>query len=395
MEWGKIEKQEGYEVYKLPDNWLYNHYYEALNILFKLENALRVFVYVVLKDRQKRKWTQTNLKSDDNESVSISSIAKKRKSQIMNQSYLGYVIDNPLVYLTTGELLGIILSQANWSSFKKYFQGNKSMIEYKLSEVSLFRNTLAHFRPIKKDDIEYYKHIIKQLFIGVDRCIDDVLSCDIPVPENLNEEWYKNITNLSQTNFAIQLTKSKSDEWIRISLKWRIKTIEKVSSYSSVDTYKVIDINGANVSNYLPDLLDDAIYMNELVSYPKINKGTLMINKVLSFVLSRKNIENKYDTIIEELKRLELTIMKEEIMLKDNPNTLGEILEINKIRVNYKTEDKKQIDSCNCDILKSKVSNSKRSEFWGNYRIYTDGFIVNAHRYPWIDIDIATEPFPF
>ncbi len=52
MKWEDAEKNKDGSV-KLPDNWLFLHYYEALTVLFRIENSLRTFVYVVLKDKKK------------------------------------------------------------------------------------------------------------------------------------------------------------------------------------------------------------------------------------------------------------------------------------------------------------------------------------------------------
>ncbi|OBU22867.1 hypothetical protein AYY22_07830 [Photobacterium kishitanii] len=54
MDWKKAEVTEN-ESLVIPKRWLHLHYYEALNILFRFENSLRVFVYVILKKKTKRK----------------------------------------------------------------------------------------------------------------------------------------------------------------------------------------------------------------------------------------------------------------------------------------------------------------------------------------------------
>ena len=45
MEWKAAEVQSDGST-KIPERWLHLYYYEALNILFRFENALRLFVYV-------------------------------------------------------------------------------------------------------------------------------------------------------------------------------------------------------------------------------------------------------------------------------------------------------------------------------------------------------------
>jgi hypothetical protein len=55
MNWQTPEKKKDRSV-TLPENWLVLHYYEALTVLFRIENSLRTFVYVVLKDKKKGEW---------------------------------------------------------------------------------------------------------------------------------------------------------------------------------------------------------------------------------------------------------------------------------------------------------------------------------------------------
>ena len=56
MDWTKAQAKEAQEGWIIPGTWLHLHCYEVLNILFQIENGLRVFVYLVLKDEQKEKW---------------------------------------------------------------------------------------------------------------------------------------------------------------------------------------------------------------------------------------------------------------------------------------------------------------------------------------------------
>ena len=54
MDWQQAKQVDG--GVQIPDRWLHLHYYEALNILFRFENALRVFVYVILKREFLDEW---------------------------------------------------------------------------------------------------------------------------------------------------------------------------------------------------------------------------------------------------------------------------------------------------------------------------------------------------
>lgn len=80
MKWKSINKKEDGAIV-LPENWLFTHYYEALNVLFRVENSLRIFVFVVLKTTFEDKWRDINVISDDAEQITIGKIAKQRMAQ--------------------------------------------------------------------------------------------------------------------------------------------------------------------------------------------------------------------------------------------------------------------------------------------------------------------------
>ena len=103
MKWVPATTLQHASQFSIPDRWLAIHYYEALNILFRTENALRLLVYVVLKNEHREKWVNLSMLGDEGDS-SISSVAKKRRSQAQTCGYLGYPVTSPLLYLTTGEL---------------------------------------------------------------------------------------------------------------------------------------------------------------------------------------------------------------------------------------------------------------------------------------------------
>ena len=55
MQWQSANKKDDGTLI-IPRRWLHLHYYEALNILFRMENSLRVFVYVILKNSLLEEW---------------------------------------------------------------------------------------------------------------------------------------------------------------------------------------------------------------------------------------------------------------------------------------------------------------------------------------------------
>lgn len=84
MDWQQAKHLEN--AIQIPDRWLHLHYYEALNILFRFENALRVFVYVILKRELLESWDTAAIAGGG----TIRSETKKRLTQARDHGYLGY-----------------------------------------------------------------------------------------------------------------------------------------------------------------------------------------------------------------------------------------------------------------------------------------------------------------
>lgn len=98
MEWKQESPVEG--GFSIPARWVYLMYYEAFNLLFRIENALRVFVYIVLKNELRDKWADAQVLADD-EQGTTSSIAKKRMGQAQTFGYLGHSIVCPVMHLNS------------------------------------------------------------------------------------------------------------------------------------------------------------------------------------------------------------------------------------------------------------------------------------------------------
>jgi Swt1-like HEPN len=219
MDWKSATiKDDG--TISIPERWLHLHYYEALNILFRMENALRVFVYVVLKNKFREKWAETTLQTIDDENSTIAATAAKRMAQAKGYGYLGYEISSPLMYLNSGELTRIMTSDSYWNLFKPYFRGKKEIIKTKLDEIGTVRNSLAHFRPLKYDDIELIKQNVKHAFGGIEQSLAEMMQADRVVPTNTTAEWYKNLSTLGSSLCNVRLFQDKSDRWIRIVIEY-------------------------------------------------------------------------------------------------------------------------------------------------------------------------------
>ena len=167
---------------KVPKRWLHVHYYEALNILFRFENSLRVFVYTVLKNEFAEKWLECIVAIGGNDPQMLKTITAKRINQADSFGYIGFDIKAPLMHLTSGELVELITADSYWPKFKEYFRGNKEIMKNKLLEIGTIRNSLAHFRPIKPEDIEVVKHNSRHTLLGVEECLYNVFFQSLRVP---------------------------------------------------------------------------------------------------------------------------------------------------------------------------------------------------------------------
>jgi hypothetical protein len=115
-----------YDRWDIPGEWLPMHYFEALNCLFRIENALRLLIYIGLKREFEENWANITLFTDDSRSLNLKTIARERAAKDEQFEYLAEPLSCPLMYLTGGELVGIILADSYWRLFKRYFTGSAS-----------------------------------------------------------------------------------------------------------------------------------------------------------------------------------------------------------------------------------------------------------------------------
>ena len=107
MDWKNAKHIEQNE-YDIPANWLHIHYFNAYNILFRIENALRLLVYIVLKTHYHDKWAEKKIVQKNNSNVSINKLSEKIIDRSKGFDYLRFAQSNPLFYLTFENLYKII-----------------------------------------------------------------------------------------------------------------------------------------------------------------------------------------------------------------------------------------------------------------------------------------------
>ncbi|WP_331350739.1 hypothetical protein [Cellvibrio sp. UBA7671] len=395
MEWQTATAKENNE-YKIPERWLHLHYYEALNILFRFENSLRVFVYAVLKNKYYEQWKTQTFNTGDSQQKSIQNLAAKRISQAENFGYLGYDVKCPIMHLTSGELIELLTSDNYWPLFKSHFRGNKEIIKNKLLEIGSIRNSLAHFRPIKSDDVEIIKQNAKHTLIEIEKCLDNIFNQEQKVPTNSTFSWYKKISTLGNTFVTTNPLISKDEKWINLQLIFRSPMLEKNKYGDTYVAYKIAKLITPNIARDFTDLSSLVTYISESIRYPGINQDhDIHIRKIVNIVLSEQALRENSEAILMGIENIISKISEEsELLIQDNlaKGTLLETASCSAHRL--ETGDRK--------YWKFEYNNLKRSyqpddpdEYWGDFFSNEHDIVAGSTIYPWMSSEISKEEFPF
>ncbi|MBU0579810.1 MAG: hypothetical protein KKA19_01420 [Candidatus Margulisbacteria bacterium] len=388
MKWKEAKNKEG-NIYDLPGNWLKIEYFEALNILFRIENSLRIFVYIVLKNEFQDKWRDLSITSDDAETSTLGAIAKKRLSQDKNYAYLGYILNSPLLHLTSGELIRVITSDSYWKYFKNYFLGSKEIIKNKLDEIGNVRNSLAHFRPIKKGDIDLVKQNSIHTLSEIENTIKDFINCQYIVPTNTDEKWYNEIITLGTEECKINFMQSKKEDWIKLTLSFDAPIIQNVKYYYGYQT-TTLNLKTDRILLDYPNLAKFTICITEInPSFYIKNPEEFKLVKQLKFSFSRKSLDNNYSIIKTELEKILLQISKEIALIKDDNLARGKLIEVVKCIISKKDEE--TFYKFSNDIFQIDYDENSPVEFWGMLNNSSSDFITNTEKYPWIPVDISED----
>ncbi len=397
MDWSKAKTRDDGSV-KIPYNWLHLHYYQALNILFRIENGLRVFVYSVLKNELQSNWVNCNLEADEGKPGTIKSLAKRRISQAKGFGYLGYTVTCPIMYLTSGELIRFITSDAYWNYFKPYFLGKKEIIKNKLDEIGTIRNALAHFRPIKDGDVEVIKQNAKQVLGRIETTLlQQMLQCANIVPTNTDETWYPELSVLGTDLCTLRFFQSQDENWIRLRLNYKCPIVAHSRRYpKNVRLYMLTLVSPAVLEHY-PTLSDLIVYSTEQIGLPgsfgRDFKSDVV--KELSFVFSRQTLQSNHILVKTALGEVLSTISEEtELIRQDN-------LARGKIVVGVTTSGTPPNgEDCNwwfldTGPLRNDVREGDPFEYWGSLYSWPRDFITTTEKYPWMPAKVSKLFNPF
>lgn len=392
MDWGKVEKSENESII-IPSRWLHLYYYEALNILFRFENSLRVFVYTVLKNELKERWQDAALSGGG----TIKIETKKRIHQSKDYGYLGYELPSPMLFLNSGELVDIITSETYWKFFAKYFKAYKSNVRTKLQEIGTVRNSLAHFRPIKEDDVQVIKQNTVHVLLGIEKLLSDITNINQFVPTNSKKNWYESIKLLSTKNVVIKLLQSESKDWISVKLSYSMATIS--SRFARVNYLRstVTNLRGDEVLNNFDLIKNNCIYLKEGI-LRSVENDKIKCQKVISIVFSDQVLSSSLDNILKGIKQLVDTIEDETAMVGNDIHARGSIIEAKDVIASYKSlnsHPEKGYWVINTDKLSIDVATVSDVEYWGFMNVSSSDFVCASSQYPWMPTAISEDDIDF
>lgn len=388
MKWENIKNKDNSSEIIVPESWLHIHYYEALNILFRFENSLRVFVYVILKNELKDKWNDTIIKDTD----TIKKIANMRISQAKDYGYLCYDIKSPMLYLSSGELIDIIMHDKNWKYFKMYFKAKKEIIKHKLLEIGAIRNSLAHFRPIKIDDIELIKQNLNHTLLIIDKCLNNIVNIYREVPTNNAAEWYTKIKEVKNEFVLLKLYQDEKADWIKISLSLNCHIFKNIFKNNIYESHNVSKLSVISLLTNYEQIKNNIIYSSERVLKQK-NDDIFLVKKEINFIISKSNLENNYIKIYDELTSIIELIKNEIIQLSEDHLAEGKL--ISSVNINCSREDIKDYWNINTNNLMDDINSYDGTEFWGEENYTFGEYTTELEKYPWMPTSISKSPFPF
>lgn len=391
MKWDQASEQDGATL--IPYNWISIHYYDALNTLFRLENSLRVFVYVVLKNRLFDKWSTINITTDDANPGTISSIAKARRNQAQDYGYLGYDINCPVMYLTSGELIRIIIDDNYWKYFKSYFPASKQIIKHKLDEIGVIRNSLAHFRPLKPEDAEVIKNNANHALLGVDHFLEQLGSCFDIVPTNTQEDWYLSLSNLSNELCKLTLRQCEDQIWVKLQFKYHCKVVIAHPGSATYHSYRILNIVTPSILEQCRNITKYATCLTEkYASGEGVYSPTKpYFSKTFSILFSRDVIKDHYQDIRNDLGLLLNTIETETELISNDNLATGKLVSVARVAA-QKNETSLWWSIHAADTL-SPVNKDSLPEYWGD--VYFGSMFTSTHKYPWMPIDVSEPDLPF
>lgn len=397
MDWENAQELEGGKGVTIPNKWLFLHYYEALTVLFRVENALRALVFVVLKNARGAAWLEVNVSTDESDQTTIGALARKRVAQGQTHGYLGYQITSPMMHLTSGELVRVLVSEGFWPFFKPYFNAAKHVVTLKLEEIGIIRNSLAHFRPLTANDVEVVKQNANQVLVGVESTLASIVQLGQRVPTNCCDEWYLNLRSLGGQRSKVVFNQSADGAWIKLSVEFSAAPVRMSPAHPrNYGRYTFLTLNPVGILNRYESIRAHVTATFEKIPYltmPEDHQPSL--TKRLTFVFARPTIAEHFQRLRGDLETLLADIDQESDLITDDNLAKGELVQLVDVSANRRGNEGNGPWQFNLTRAAFPVTGRDPAEYWGDIDAVFGDFVSDVERFPWMPVDISRVSYPF
>ena len=364
--------------------------------MFRVENALRIFVYCVLKNECGSRWQGVEIDTAETKKIAIKNLVARRLQQQDDFHYLGATVSCPMMYLNSGELIHLIFSDAYWPKFARYLKGKKEILRIKLEEIGSIRNSLAHFRPVTADFVAVLKQNAKHVFGGVEDFLSQISSCNRVVPTNTDEDWYRKLSVLGNDLCKLSLYESPNREWVRVQITFETPSIG-VRVYSDGDvSQQLLNLNSPALLTEYEAIAEKVINITEYMPIPKLPEDRRPIyRKQVSLLFGASTIRDSHVQIRDALAKFLADLAQESELLVNDHLARGKLLEMSSVFAFQSKDGEKARWNMNEDRLLSPVPESGPPEYWRTVGRWNAAFLDSAQRYPWMPVDISKDDFPF
>jgi len=381
-------------------------YYEALNLLFRVENTLRIFVFAVLKASIGEGYG--NLQVGDS---TLAGTAKNRRKQEATHGYMSSPAGpNPLMYLTFAELQRLILSKSGWPHLRKYFPMSQNVLEQHLDAIGVIRNALAHFRPIDGDRIDSVRLRVAEMLPHVESCVLGLLTFTEEVPHTLSEEWFLELAAVQGRYVAIEVRRSgerAATDFVACVLRYRGRVLARHAageySVSMLITPAVLGrfdrLKAAVVCGY--DEID--------VDACSVDDEECVLEKCAVLVLSLRALRENLGGVTADLARLVCEIDEDsELGPGDHARLVRALrVKVRKTEIQTMSWDRNELTHepvgpprplWSWDLtgasMTDAIEESSPVEYWtnswkGEWGMVAGNFISHTWRFPWIPADVS------
>jgi hypothetical protein len=182
------------------------------------------------------------------------------------------------------------------------------LVRTKLDEIGNVRNSLAHFRPLKPEDVELVRQNATHILSGVEKVLISLSNCEQVVPTNTAEPWYLQLAAVSGPTCLLNLFQSDDEAWIRCQLVCESPVVSTTRPTPASRRYRVLTISPTAILREFPVLQNHITCLSvdpDWTRYPASESPTFKIN--IELVFARRTLAAKHETLraaFEELIRL-------------------------------------------------------------------------------------------